>query len=196
MRISLTLLFCAAAVSTRAPAAEAPPSDDTLLSFAKQRSQAVRITEAPEQISAIVSMRCAPPRGPSREEIRIAKKQKDGRLGADPHATNFVHVYVSPDGASAMRTNSAVFPRGAIVLKEKFADATGKHTLLFTGMIKREPGYNPDCGDWEFFTLSPDAANVTARGRLHSCMDCHEEYQSRDFVTKNYVTGSSLGAGN
>jgi hypothetical protein len=53
-------------------------------------------------------------------------------------------------------------------------------------MIKREKGYNPECGDWEFFTLTADATKMTARGRLQSCMDCHVEYSESDFVTKKY----------
>jgi len=88
-----------------------------------------------------------------------------------------------------MKTNSAVFPRGTIILKEKFLDSEGKQTELFTGMVKREAGFNSECGDWEFFTLSSDATKITSRGKLEKCMDCHVEYKDRDYVTKNYVLG-------
>ncbi len=86
-----------------------------------------------------------------------------------------------------MRTNSGIFPQGAIVLKEKFSDAEGKETELFTGMIKRQPGYNPECGDWEFFTLPGDGSKISARGKLQNCMDCHVEYKNRDYVAKSYA---------
>lgn len=86
-----------------------------------------------------------------------------------------------------MRTNSGVFPQGAIILKEKFSDSEGKETELFTGMIKREAGYNLDCGDWEFFTLSADTSKITSRGKLQDCMACHVEYKNQDFVTKTYA---------
>lgn len=89
-----------------------------------------------------------------------------------------------------MRTNSGLFPRGTIILKEKFGDADGRNTELFTGMVKRHPGYNPACGDWEFFTVSGNAAGVLSRGRLQVCMDCHLEYRKSDFVTKLYVQNS------
>lgn len=93
-----------------------------------------------------------------------------------------------------MRTNDAVFPRGTIIVKEKFSDAEGKHTELFTGVVKREKGYNPDCGDWEFFGLRADGKKIAERGKLQSCMDCHVEYKERDFVTKNYVSNLQSGA--
>lgn len=92
-----------------------------------------------------------------------------------------------------MRTDSAAFPRGAIVLKEKFTDSKAGLTELFTGMVKRESGYNPECGDWEFFVLEADTSKVIERGRLQRCMDCHVEYKGRDFVTKNYVSRSQSG---
>ncbi|HXB59867.1 MAG TPA: hypothetical protein VNU95_09890, partial [Candidatus Acidoferrales bacterium] len=58
---------------------------------------------------------------------------------------------------------------------------------LFTGMIKREVGYNPECGNWEFFTLPGDASKISARGKIQNCMECHKAYKSSDFVTKAYV---------
>jgi hypothetical protein len=160
-----------------------PPTDDALIKFVQQRTNAVRITQSPYQMETFVMMRCI---GSSPEEIRVAQIEKT--LGiSDPHIKKFVHVYVSKNGEVAMRTNSGFFPKGAIVLKEKFSDAEGKQTELFTGMIKREAGYNPECGDWEFFTLPGDASKVSERGKLQDCMDCHVEYKKSDYVTKSYA---------
>jgi hypothetical protein len=159
------------------------PTDETLIQFVQQRTNAVRITQNPYQMETWVMLRCI---GPSPEEVRVAQKEKV--LGiSDPHIKKYVHVYVSQNGEAAMRTNSGVFPQGAIVLKEKFSDAEGKQTELFTGMIKREVGYNPECGDWEFFTLPGDASKISERGKLQDCMDCHVEYKKSDYVTKSYA---------
>lgn len=157
-------------------------TDSELIQFVQQRTNAVRITKVPYQMEQFVMIRCI---GPSPEEIRVTQKEKS--LGiSDPHIKKFVHVYVSLSGEFAMRTRDGVFPEGAIVLKEKFSDATGTNTELFTGMIKREPGYNPECGDWEFFTLPGDASRISERGKIQNCMDCHVEYKDQDFVTKSY----------
>lgn len=73
-----------------------------------------------------------------------------------------------------------------IILKQKLATPRSTTPELYTGMLKREKGFNPACGDWEFFTMSGDAQAVTARGRIESCMDCHKRYPQSDFVTKRY----------
>jgi hypothetical protein len=85
-----------------------------------------------------------------------------------------------------MKRDSTPFPPGAVVLKQKFEDSSARKTVLYTGMLKREAGYNPDCGDWEFFTLSGDRRSITARGRLETCMACHRDYAHSDYVTKAY----------
>jgi hypothetical protein len=130
---------------------------------------------------------------PSAVSCRAYSKPEINAMKASPHFEKYAHVYVSQEGNYAMHTHSITtgtnvvrFPVGTIVLKEKFSDATAKHTELFTGMVKREAGYNPECGDWEFFTLSANANKVTSRGRLQSCMDCHVDYKYSDFVTKDY----------
>lgn len=164
-------------------------SDATLARFAQERTNAVRITSQPVKMWDRVAFLCG---------IPVANRrvlEKTNALGqplsvANPHEHKYAHVFVSSNGSFAMKTNSATFPVGSIIIKEKFSDPNGKETELFTGMIKREKGYNPACGDWEFFTLSAEATKVTARGKLKSCMDCHVEYAESDFVTKKYVTFS------
>lgn len=179
-----SILFCALFFAAALAWADgiAPFNDDELVKFVQQRTNAVRITERPYLMEQVVMMRCI---GPSPEELRVSQKEK--LLGiSDPHMQKYVHVYVSTNGLDAMQKRRGVFPEGAIVLKEKFSDAAGTKTELFTGMIKREPGYNPECGDWEFFTLPGDASKISERGKIQGCMECHVEYKNQDFVTKSY----------
>lgn len=177
------ILFCAfffASATTWAD--DSGPPDSALIKFVQQRTNAVRITASPYKMEMFVMMRCI---GPSPEEIRVSQKEKS--LGiSDPHIQKYVHVYISTNGMDAMLTRGGIFPVGAVVLKEKFSDAAGTKTELFTGMIKRKPGYNPECGDWEFFTLPNDASRISERGKIQDCMECHEEYEKSDFVTKSY----------
>ncbi|HTB82321.1 MAG TPA: cytochrome P460 family protein [Candidatus Sulfotelmatobacter sp.] len=175
----LQILIIPSVFAEKTPA----PTDEKLVLFVQQRTNAVKITQSPFEMGQFVVARCV---GPSPEEVHTAEKEKTFGI-SDPHLKKFVHVYVSHDGQAAMRTDSGVFPQGAIVLKEKFSDPEGKHTELFTGMIKREAGYNPECGDWEFFTLPGDASQISSRGKLQDCMDCHVEYKKSDYVTKNYA---------
>jgi hypothetical protein len=82
--------------------------------------------------------------------------------------------------------DSTPFPIGTVILKQKLADAASRQAILYTGMLKRETSYNPECGNWEFFTITGGGEAVTSRGRMESCMDCHKQYSRSDFVTKGY----------
>ena len=79
------------------------------------------------------------------------------------------------------------YPKGTIILKQKFTDEAAKNTEFYTGMRKRQAGYNPEAGDWEFFTLNRSGHTVTARGKIESCMDCHTKYKATDFVSRRYL---------
>jgi hypothetical protein len=101
------------------------------------------------------------------------------------HVARF-EVFVTPGGANAMRDFRAELPFDTVILKRKYTIQNAKEPELYTGMFKREKGYNPDCGDWEFFTVSGDGKTIKSRGKLSRCIDCHKNYSSSDFVTKIY----------
>ncbi|HET6409300.1 MAG TPA: cytochrome P460 family protein [Chthoniobacteraceae bacterium] len=104
------------------------------------------------------------------------------------HRIAGIHVYVTEGGFASTKGRQTAFPVGTIVLKQKFPTLDATEPELYTGMLKRENGYNPKAGDWEFFTMNGSATAVTARGRIDSCMDCHQQYAKTDFVTKRYVS--------
>jgi hypothetical protein len=109
--------------------------------------------------------------------------------GAIGHEGFWIHVYVTPGGHDMMTTGKGVYPPGTLILKQKFLDAVGKKTELFTGMLKREKGYAPQVGDWEFFVLNAQATRVTSmKNELISCATCHESFRDTDFVSRSYLT--------
>jgi hypothetical protein len=81
-----------------------------------------------------------------------------------------------------------------LVLKEKIGKSDA-HTQLFTGMYKREKGYYPEVGDWEFFTVDAGATKILDRGKLQSCAECHKGYAKSDFITKLYAAPTQLTSG-
>jgi hypothetical protein len=139
----------------------------------------------------------------TKERIRLENRVDEGCVRFNPaanepdharlvsHRTPGIHIYVTEAGFASLVDPKSVFPVGTIVLKQKFASVEATEPELYTGMLKREKGYNPKAGDWEFFTLNGTATAVTARGRIDSCMDCHQQYAKTDFVTKRYVRGQS-----
>ncbi len=106
-----------------------------------------------------------------------------------PHANRYFDVYISKPEAHVIQTGKGAYPEGTVILKRKYVDAEGRSPELFTGMIKRWPGYNPTSGDWEYFVTSGDGQTVQQNGKLQSCMQCHQAYANSDFVTREYFKG-------
>jgi hypothetical protein len=146
----------------KSTANQAAPSEEPRL---------VRITARPVHIPARRAMACAP------------STQKP----VGPHADHWIDVYVTRPGSAVITGGNGTYPKGTIILKRKYPDPEGKTTELFTGMLKREKGYNPEVGDWQFFVLDSQGEHVTKFGRLVSCMDCHAAFKKNDFVSRKYA---------
>lgn len=117
-----------------------------------------------------------------------------------------------PDGISADSTVRVVYAisdlkgavsGGTIVTKNTFhrgldGNASDKLYVSFA-MVKREAGYYPDGGDWEYsvmpndgstdYTAHPNgmlpAAETAMRGKLTDCASCHSGAGGGDFLFVN-----------
>ena len=87
-----------------------------------------------------------------------------------------------------MGEKEAKFPTGSMIVKEKLATANSPAPELITAMVKRDPGFYPEGGDWEFLVLTGDAKTIQEQGRLPSCTSCHAAMRVTDFVFRNYLT--------
>lgn len=150
-----------------------PVSEDKAIGMylAQNRDKMVRVTEKPSYVTDWTMSMCAP----------------GFELPHQLHAHFWIHVFINPEAAEIIKSGKGVYPEGTIILKQKFLDAGAKQTEFYTGMRKREKYYNPDYGDWEFFTLDSTATKVTARGKIDSCMDCHANWKETDFVSRKYL---------
>lgn len=141
--------------------------------IAKIRDKLVRVTEKPLFVENPRLLICNAPEGLS--------------FKPTTHEEFWIHVFINPEAAGIIKSGKGVYPEGTIILKQKFLDAEAKQTEFYTGMRKREKDYNPEYGDWEFFTLDQTGTKVTARGRIDSCMDCHANWKETDFVSRKYL---------
>ena len=149
------------------------PEDEKIWDYLlHHRTEMARVTPKPYRVNWAGSLLCKRPNS----------------ISHSPHGEHWIHVFVSPSGTNAMATGKGTYPFGTVILKQKFLDAGGTNTDFYTGMRKREAGYNPEHGDWEFFTLDRGGLTVTARGKIESCMDCHLKYKATDFVSRRYLT--------
>src|SRR5262245_26736772 len=71
-----------------------------------------------------------------------------------PHAKHSIIVRVNSEGIAAFREGSRL-PTGAIVVKEKYlGDPVAPGLYGYAAMTKREAGYYPEGGDWEYEYVS------------------------------------------
>jgi hypothetical protein len=126
--------------------------------------------------------------GPAAGLCRAPTPAETGAGASGPHRGKYISVYVNDVGVRAMtREKGTEFPPGSIIVKEKFAKREGETAELMTAMVKRESGFNPESGDWEYFVLDGRGTEIEARGRLENCMACHVPQKEWDYTFRTYL---------
>jgi hypothetical protein len=106
----------------------------------------------------------------------------------NPHADKFITVYVNDLGRKAMlEMRNPAFPKGSVIVKEKLANQSSPEPELLTVMIKREKGFNPETGDWEYVVTDGSGTTVQARGKLDNCQACHLSRPGTDYIFRTYL---------
>jgi hypothetical protein len=177
----------AAMAATTSPAttrASAPGSSADAV--ARDYAKLTLVTPEAVFVNPELAMFC---RGASQEYVERARKTQG------PHAHTQIRVFMSLAAAEAFKLRqkdeaqpAAAYPVGSIVVKEKKGafyfvgrgEERSKTHDGVGGMIKREKGYDPEHGDWEYFYFE-DAAKVES-GRIASCVACHAGAAATDYV--------------
>lgn len=169
--------FVFSLVGREAP--DRPPTD--LKALVSQLESMHKVNSSPHLIQPMVVVLC-----------RIPTRSEESRTHESPHRGYYIDVYVNEIGREAMMESTIPkYPVGTVIIKEKFpwseeddpATST-KDVELYTIMIKRETGYNPACGDWEFGAINGDFSDSEV-GKLSSCMRCHRKNPEMDFVFRD-----------
>jgi hypothetical protein len=145
-----------------------PVSNEVISGYRKW----TRVNPKPTQVSAQVAALCAPAFAPQ-----------------SPHGSDkYITVYVNEIGRHAMMEEKTPhFPQGSVIVKEKLTNLKSTTPELLTVMVKRERGYNPDSGDWEYMIVEGNGLTVQERGKLENCQSCHLVDKSTDYVSRNYL---------
>ena len=147
-----------------------------------------KVNAEPHQVFSALAVQC---RMVTAADLAREKAQ------ANPHTDypkdKFVTVYVNGLGEKPMlRQKNPNFPVGTIIVKEKLPTPESTSPELLTVMIKRQKGYNPKVGDWEFMVCDGDGKKIQARGKLANCQSCHIGWKATGFVTRTYLSESQL----
>jgi hypothetical protein len=145
----------------------------------KDTSLWTKVNAEPYRISVAIDSLC---RAPTADDYAPYRK-------ANPHTASFITVYVNNIGREAMFAKQVQrFPEGSVIVKEKISTHfEGRKPLLYTLMIKREQGYNPELGDWEFSVVGANGTQVEATGKLENCQGCHKSQKDSDFIFRPYL---------
>jgi cytochrome P460 len=159
---------------------EAPlPSPGVEIDFAKWPTA----TDQPIPVALANVYYCAAPAGPQIE----AQRKLHG-----PHYQPAIVVRVNPEAIHAFKAMAAPMPVGTTIVKEKHNDLVANGPPAeFGAMIKREPGYDPAHGDWEYLYVTSTPEKQVTRGRLQSCIDCHKSMKEKDYLYRSYLPGQA-----
>jgi hypothetical protein len=172
------------AESPAAPVAETPPDSQpgSGIDFAGWPTA----TDHPVQVGPQFSADC---RGPSPAELWLSE---GGTTRHGPHFEHSIVVRVNPGAMEEFKAVDKPLPLGTTVVKEKHAGMFAKGPPAEYGaMIKREPGYDPPHGDWEYLYVVQKPEKKVIRGKLQNCIECHSHVKDRDYVFRTYLPGKA-----
>jgi hypothetical protein len=139
-----------------------------------------QVNDKPYHVSTELDSLC---RAPMAQDYKL-----EAERSGNPHIAASINVFVNNAGKQAMFTKQPHFPEGSIIVKQKLAPFFERNQpVLYTVMRKREVGYNPAVGDWEFLVVSGDGKQVQASGKLDNCQVCHVGKKDSDFVFRSYL---------
>jgi hypothetical protein len=122
------------------------------------------------------------------EQFVVIFMNKNQEVYANNHL-EFIRIYEEDLDSEEDDIFFKSYPVGTIILKESFLNGNSRPTtaLLLSGMIKRDKGYDPKYGDWEYFQSNKSGeiiAHGNSKDKLISttCIDCHSNIEDKDFI--------------
>ena len=109
----------------------------------------------------------------------------------NPHNANLdgaIKVFANPAAhAHLVGKRPGALPVGATVVKEKLAGAKADRLVAYAAMVKREAGYDPKHGNWEYVFVESGGRGEVQRGKLANCIACHSGMASQDYLFRPYL---------
>jgi hypothetical protein len=157
-------------------------ADKELAVFASYRKWH-KANPEPQRMDDVVAWMC---RNLTPEEAAILRKEHVGTHKVAQEWKTFT-VFVNGLGKDRLLgVTEGEFPVGTILVKEKHTGDDATTSELLTVMVKREKGFAPKVGDWEFLVLD-GFAKAVQKGDSKTCVSCHTTVSKNDFVYADYV---------
>ena len=105
-----------------------------------------------------------------------------------PHgASTFAEIYANNEAQTVIEKNLGYFPSGSIIVREKWDVETGGEVQSVIAMVKREPGFSRETGDWEFFAFEAKDFRLKRRETKGDCAACHMLAKTDDWVFRKHL---------
>ena len=98
------------------------------------------------------------------------------------HSFSYGVVYANDLAAPEVERSTPRFPIGSILVRERLESLTATTPTTVIAMLKREPGFSKDTGDWEFFHMNGSDMKLLSRQTTGSCAACHAKAKKTDWV--------------
>lgn len=132
-------------------------------------------TPEPMPISSYIFGLC---RLPTLAEQEFAESEH----GRERYLQNWVNAEAL---AGIARRGAPPFAPGSVIVKEKYVPSGAELELELVAiamMIKREPGFAPAHGDWDYAYYEPELGMIQTEEQSDYCSGCHVAVSSTDFV--------------
>jgi hypothetical protein len=161
-----------------APEASAIPSVDEIMdSYRTWQPQ----TPEPVPISSYIFGLC---RLPTLAEREFAESEH----GRERYLQDWANAEAL---AGIARRGAPPFAPGSVIVKEKYVPSgTGPELVAIAMMIKREAGFAPAQGDWDYVYYEPELGMIQTQEQSDYCSGCHAAAAATDFV---FVDGLKNG---
>ena len=174
--ILLKMLICCFVLAlTLASVAVQLDNDEDLRGFVKTLDKMHQVTKRRYLMDPKTAFDC-----------RIPPKERD----MDLHVNYYCEVYTNAKGKDVIESGEGDYPVGSVIIKAKFAGHDAKQAELYTIMRKMKKGYDEKHDDWEYAVVNGKGNRVLAQGKIESCIACHKNYASTDYVTREYMNDS------
>ncbi len=99
----------------------------------------------------------------------------------------WIDLYVNKLAKDPYIKAQSRFPEGSIVLKPLFTDQNRTTIARLVIMMKMEPGYDKENGDWWYGVYDETGREGWYTGKIKSCIKCHTHAKSTDYMFSDIV---------
>lgn len=123
---------------------------------------------------------------PNERNVRF-EEEKPQKNPHEKGNVTFTRIFANSLAEQEIAKEKPVFPVGSVIVREKLLNKDDTAPEVVTVMVKRQKGFSPKTGNWEFFVLDGKIENVQQRETVGSCSKCHTEAKENDWVFRSYL---------